>query len=229
MEEQAGSVRPGGQAPAVSSSVASTIRVADSKAARRLMNQSIASPWPASVGSTTQRTNRRSRQGMRSAARSGRGSPDWLNRAEQSGLSTGQRSGRLLRDIRAVTATIYQARMATNWVRHRGEPWHLEDHCSAQAKQAYSARAACGTETAEVSATFERTSRPSRNERCGLGLSRRTSPGRELRRIVATLLLAGAAYVFFRSPLSPQLAEAVAGWYTDQVMPLPGMPTPTPS
>lgn len=70
-------------------------------------------------------------------------------------------------DNRAVTATIYQTRMAANWIRHRWAQWHFEDHWSAQAKQASVVRAVCGTEVSEVSANFERSSRPSLNERCG--------------------------------------------------------------
>lgn len=58
---------------------------------------------------------------------------------------------------------------------------------------------------------------------------RRRSLGQEVRNLVGVLILAAIAYWFFSSGLYVQLVTAAAEWYTDQVMPLPGMPTLTPA
>jgi hypothetical protein len=57
---------------------------------------------------------------------------------------------------------------------------------------------------------------------------RRTFQG-ELRGFAASLLFAAMAYWFFSPGLYITVVTGVAGWYSEQVMPLPGMPTARPS
>lgn len=57
---------------------------------------------------------------------------------------------------------------------------------------------------------------------------RRTFQG-ELRSFAATLLFAAAAYWFITSGLYVTVMTGVAGWYVEQVVPLPGTPTEAPS
>lgn len=57
---------------------------------------------------------------------------------------------------------------------------------------------------------------------------RRRTAGQEFRGFILALIFAGVAYWFFASGLYIDVVTVVADWYTDQVMPLPRMPTPSP-
>jgi hypothetical protein len=57
---------------------------------------------------------------------------------------------------------------------------------------------------------------------------RRTLQG-ELWGFAATLLFAALAYWFFTSGLYVTVMSGVAGWYAEQAMPRPGMPSEAPA